>query len=208
VEHFGAGPTLLLTMRRDAGAAAETSIRVPLAEGAVALDPLNGACETLTPVNGIASLRVRLNAGAAALRVVAPWTAVPAEAAFLKAWTSGAGEAAAAALNLRACIVESESGVAAELQTVEGRPRIRLINRGDGPAIVSDIRWSQGAVLRTFSADPRILAAGESVEAIGEWPAPAGGQRPWIEVRWRTQRGAQSWAAARAFHAADETPLP
>lgn len=208
MEQFGSGPTLLLTLRRNTAAPAEALVRVPLTEKAVVLDPLSGACEPIWPAGGSAAFHVRVPPAATALRIVAPWSATATEAAFLKNWTSGEGEAAAAAINLRACAAESDAAIVTEIRVVERRFHFRLINRGDATAIISDARWSQGASMRSFAADPRILAAGESVEFSGELPDRAGAERAWTEVRWRCQRGARSWDVSRAFRPTDLAIAP
>lgn len=208
IEHFGDGPILFLTLRRESNGPEMNFIRVPVRAGGVVLDPLSGSCAALTPEPDVAAFAVRLAPGASGMRVVAPWTEIGELAAFLKNWASGDGESVAAAANLRACAAETDAAVTSAVQCVGRRFRVRLTNRGTTPAVVSDLRWLRGATVQALTAEHRTLAPEEAAEWIADATAVPGGDRAWVELRWRVQRGARSWDVARLFRQSDLDPAP
>lgn len=208
IEHYGDGPVLLLTLRRQREAPAVNTLRIPLRESGVVLDPLSGSCIALTPEQGSAAFTVRLEPGAIGLRVVAPWNEISDLASFLKGWVSGDGESVAAATNLRACAAETDAAVESEIRSVGRRFRIRLINRGTTPVVISDLRWLRGATIQALTAEHRTLAPDEAAEWTADATSVAGGERAWVDLRWRIQRGARSWDIARLFRQSDLDPAP
>lgn len=208
IEHFGNEPILFLTLRREPDGPPMNTIRVPLRAGGVVLDPLSGSCAALAPEQDVAAIAVRLAPGESGLRVVTPWTDIGELASFLKGWVSGEGESVAAAMNLRACAAEFDAGVQSDIRSAGRRFRVRLTNRGTTPAVVSDLRWLRGATVEALTAEHRTLAPDEVAEWTGDAAAVPGGERAWVELRWRVQRGARSCDIARLFRLSDLDPAP
>ena len=206
VEQFGPDPhgSFFLAARRPDGAPAESEIELALDAPIVLLDPLSGQCEDIRPTDGRARVRWRAPRDRTLLRLAAPWDALTEEARFLRSWSPPSGEGAALLTNLRAVVIGREAEADSRLTLhPEGRAELWLENRSDQPLIISPPRLSIGGRVALLTAEPRILAPGESA-TLGAKLAPSEQrEHEWLEVRWRFARADREWTCARVVRPAD-----
>ncbi len=208
VEQFGSDPNgvLALTAQRGTDAPAEGEIEWILDHPAVLMNPMEGQCEEIRPVEGRTIVRWRAAVGQTLLRVVVPWEKIVAEAAFLRAWPSPEGEAAALLSNLRTLAIEREAEVGGSMRWVgENGVEVRIENRADRPLVVSEMSSVMDGRTRMLTDAPRILAPGETLTQRVEFAPADRRPREWLELRWRLGRAEREWICTRHLRFPEQT---
>ncbi len=205
VETFGSGKLRHVAVRNRGRAAREVVLTLSGAgEGAVVVDLRDAMVWPGIVTGAVARWTVRLGAGEVRVFDVVESDERERAMTWLETWGDPRGVGLAAVGNLRA--IESERARGVRLEMDSGVPlirgatnvvRARLQNVSGAPLVLADVRCGTDAGVRPVSAQPRILAAGET--ASFEFPvddALASGAT-WLLWQWRFQQPETEWVTVR-----------
>ncbi len=217
VECFGRAESTVrhFAVRNLASTSAVAEVEITGVQDPVAiLTPLTAACDVARPREGRVVARLPLAAGEAGAFDVFRLSQAAVEEQFLQAWRPVTGEAEAALKNLRSARREFEAGLACRIQTAAPAIRgtrnslvARMANEASENMVISEATLQFAGARRSLGGEPRILAPGESIEYTGYFAEEDLAGAPWMEVRWRAQKGSQDWTGARMIRPVFVSPV-
>lgn len=147
---------------------------------------------------------VELVGGGVQVLDVVPVSRVNDELAFMKGWTSGAGEADACGRTLRSAVEELDLGVVCSV--AYGKPAVRgeenplrfsIQNLGPEKVEVSAFKLISSKHFRPFGADVLAVEPGAQAEVEASFTEEDMGDDPWLEVQWQLRQGDKERLCAR-----------